>query len=378
MSTLITKFITDNAVTGAKIRLNNNEALRSLNQAGTASVDLLKLNATNNLELLLLPEVASTLPIPTGDKQLATIEYIKNYVIGKTDAKDAVNYLASTNVAGTFNAGNATTPATLTGTGSLVVDGKTFTSADVNATRPTRIGFTDQTAGLQNGIYDLTAVTNGISFTVTRSSDFDGLQNASGTEVTSGAWFRVINGTTHAGWEAMLTTPDPITINTTALTFVKYPTGTALTGGDMIVRNGSDLAVDLAPNGGLESSNPGNAAGQLRIKTSSAVPEQERTVSTDSNGNLVTPRSFRQEFTLVAADITNQYVDLTRVASIDTVDLVYPGQGEQTETVDFNVSYTGGASSKTRVTFAGGLATGGASALAAGEKIHIKYRAFGP
>ncbi len=34
--------------------------------------------------------------------------------------------------------------------------------------------------------------------------------------------------------------------------------------------------------------------------------------------------------------------------------------------------------SKTRVTFAGGLALAGASALAAGETIQIKYEAFGP
>ena len=42
--------IAANAVTGAKIRLDNNQAIRARNAANTADVDLLKLNASDNAE----------------------------------------------------------------------------------------------------------------------------------------------------------------------------------------------------------------------------------------------------------------------------------------------------------------------------------------
>jgi hypothetical protein len=56
--------------------------------------------------------------------------------------------------------------------------------------------------------------------------------------------------------------------------------------------------------------------------------------------------------------------------------LAIAGAGEQIEGTDYTVNYTGGASSKTRITFAGGLATAGASALVATDVLAITYMAF--
>ena len=94
MSQVQRKFIANDAINGSKIRLDNNEVLRARNAANTADVSILKVDATDALELQLLPVAAGALPIPTSDKQFATVEYIKNYVLGKVDAKDAVNLMA--------------------------------------------------------------------------------------------------------------------------------------------------------------------------------------------------------------------------------------------------------------------------------------------
>lgn len=371
MTQISKKFLQDNAVDGAKARLNNNQTLRARNAANTADVDILKVDTGNLLVFTTQPKADAALAIPTSDKDYVTVEYVKNYIQGKVDAKDAVNYLSAINVAGTFSAGNSTTPATLTGATQLVVDGKTFTGADVTTPRM-RIALVGQTAGLQNGIYDLTAA-SASSFTLTRSPDFDGLENAAGGEITSGAYFNVISGTTYAGYEALLSTADPITVNTTSLNFVLYPTTLNLIGGDMITKSGNTFSVDLQTNGGLESSNPGNDAGQLRVKVDAAALEKDKTTAIKAaDGSLIARKTVKQTFTLAAADITNQYIDLASVAGDQSVIFYVDGGPTQRETSDYTVNYTGGTGGKTRITFAGGLASGGVSALAAGDVVTIQ------
>lgn len=75
----------------------------------------------------------------------------------------------------------------------------------------------------------------------------------------------------------------------------------------------------------------------------------------------------KQTFTLSATNITNGYVDLTFVAKTNSIDFVFNGLISR-ESVDYTVSYTGGAGSKTRVTFSGHT-----PALVAGNIIIIKY-----
>lgn len=361
MSQIVTKFIQNDAVTGTKIRLSNNETLRARNAANSADIDLLKLTSSNILELQVLPQVAGALAVPSLSKQLATVEYVQNQLAGKIDAKDAVSYLADSNITGTFTGGSNT----LTGTSQLVIDGKSFTGTDV--TSPTvRVILTGQTAALENGIYELTAAT-GSSFTLTRTADF------SGSGITTGAYTHVTSGTVYAGYEVILTTADPITINTTALTFVKYPSVLSLTAGDMLTKTNNDFSVDLQANGGLESSNPGNAGGQLRIKVDGASLEKDKSTAINSSGQLIARKSAKQTYTLNSTDITNQYVDLSQVAGDGSILFGVVGGGFQAESTDYTVNYTGGTSSKTRVTFANGLATGGVSQLVAGDIVQVSY-----
>lgn len=350
MTQYTTKFIADNAITGAKLRFANNETARARNAAGSADIDLFKLTTSDVWEFQRHPQAAAALAIPSAPKEYATIEYITNYIAGKSDPKDAVNLLADTNV-------------TLTGTTPLTIDSTT-------AANGFRVALTGQSTGSQNGVYDVSI--SGGNYTLTRSSDFDQIADASGKEVTSGAYFKVISGTVYSGWEAILTTADPITIDTTALTFALSPTVQALTAGDMLKKVGNDFSIDLATLSGLESTSAGSQSGQLRVKVDTAALEKDQSTRRDPvTGAVMAKKPFKATFTLTATDVTNQYVDLAVVASQDSVNFWVAGGGVQNETDDYTINYTGGTSSKTRVTFAGGLANGGVSALVSGDKLTI-------
>lgn len=355
MTQIVTKFIQDNAVTGAKFRLNNNETLRARNAAGSADVDLLKLTTSDILEFQRLPAAATALPIPSSPKQFATVEYIQNYIEGKSDPKDAVNLLADSNVP-------------LTGATPLTIDSTT-------ATNGMRIALTGQSVGSQNGVYDL-AISGG-SYTLTRSSDFDQVADASGKEVTSGAYFKVISGTAYSGWEAVLTNTDPVVVGTDALVFTLNPTVQALTAGDMLKKVGNDFSVDLATLSGLESTNAGSSTGQLRVKTDTAALEKDQSTRRDPvTGAVMAKMPNKAEFTLTGTDVSNGYVDLADVATTSSVQFWVAGGGVQAETDDYTVNYTGGTGGKTRITFAGGLATGGVSELVTGDKLVISYTSW--
>lgn len=346
MSTTNTKFISDNAVTGAKIRLGNQENFRGRNAANTADINILQVNGADKPEFQTQPVAAPALPIPSSPKDYATIEYIQNFVNGKADAKDAVNLLADANVA-------------LTGSTPLTVDGVTVTNG-------MRLGLIGQTAGAENGIYD--AEITGGTYTLTRSFDAN-----TSAEVTSGMNFKVIQGSTYALWEAILQTPDPITLDTTVLTFVKTPSVEAVNAGDGIKKTGNKFEVDYAALGGLRSTNPGNDAGQLAVKTDSNALLKDKSTGVNSTGDVVALKAAKAVFTLASQDITNQYLDLPDVAADSSIQFEVAGAPTQVETIDYTVNYTGGTGSKTRVTFAGGLASAGVSALAVGDVVIISY-----
>ena len=88
----------------------------------------------------------------------------------------------------------------------------------------------------------------------------------------------------------------------------------------MIAKTNNVFSVDLAPLGGLVSTNPGNANGQLQVKTDSAILEKDKTTRLDpSSGAVVAKRSRKVVFTLTGTDITNGYIDLADVADTDSV-----------------------------------------------------------
>jgi hypothetical protein len=101
---------------------------------------------------------------------------------------------------------------TLSGGTPVVIDGVTLLVND-------RILVTGQTDGSQNGIYYVTTLGSGSNGTWSRSLD----ANATG-EISAGTVIMVTEGTTYADTQWKLTTDDPITVGTTALTFARNGT----------------------------------------------------------------------------------------------------------------------------------------------------------
>lgn len=337
---IATKFLEDNAVTGAKARLDNNQYLRARNAANSADVNMLKVNASDIIEAASKISMPGT---PTAANDLVNLSFLENFVNGVRDMKQGVR------VASTADVDIASAPA--------AIDGVTLASGD-------RVLLKDQTAGEENGIRVFTAA----AAALLRASDAD-----SDAEVTQGMSCLVAEGTTNARLLFQLVTADPITLDTTALVFQDIPTAVAVTGGDMITEAAGDLSVDLAATSGLESTNPGNAAGQLRINVSGAVAVKDRTIAINGSNEIEGLKSKIDSFTLIAGDITNQYVDLSEVAADSSVELFVSGI-RQVPGTDFTLNYTGGSGGVTRLTFAGELATAGAAALVATDVLHVQLK----
>ena len=98
---------------------------------------------------------------------------------------------------------------TLSGGAPATVDGTSLALRD-------RVLVTAQSTGSENGIYYVTTVGAGSNGTWARSLDAD----ATG-EIKAGTIIMITEGTTYADTQWKLTTDDPITVGTTAMTFVR-------------------------------------------------------------------------------------------------------------------------------------------------------------
>ena len=96
-----------------------------------------------------------------------------------------------------------------------------------------------------NGIWEVTGGT-ATTLTLTRTTDAD-----EDAEVTSLLTIGVEEGTIYAACYFKVITPDPITVDTTAIDFVKFAQN-LLTGGDGISIAGSIVSADLLASGGLK------------------------------------------------------------------------------------------------------------------------------
>lgn len=151
---------------------------------------------------------------PTDSAHVATKSYVDAARNG-LDVKDSVRAAttAPINIATDLNNGD-------------VIDGVTLATGD-------RVLVKNQSTGSENGIYVATATGAG-----TRATDFD-----SSAEVTAGAFTFVEEGSTNAdsGW--VLTTNAPITLGTTALTFVQFSGAGQITAGAGLTKTGNTIDV---------------------------------------------------------------------------------------------------------------------------------------
>ena len=160
----------------------------------------------------------------------------KSYVDATANGLDVKNSVrAATTAAGTLASDFANGDA---------IDGVTLATND-------RILIKDQASGSENGIYTVNA-----SGAPTRATDFD-----ADSEVTAGAFTFVEEGTVNGDTGHVLSTNGSITVGSTAITFTQFSgaglltAGAGLTksgntldvvGGNGIVANANDMAIDLA------------------------------------------------------------------------------------------------------------------------------------
>ncbi|NDB64480.1 MAG: hypothetical protein EB168_02260, partial [Euryarchaeota archaeon] len=134
----------------------------------------------------------------------------------------------------------STSNVTLSGGAPATVDGVSVAVAD-------RILVTGQTSGAENGIYRVTTVGSGSNGTWVRTSDADS------NDIKAGMSVMVTEGTTYADTVWKLTTDDPITVGTTALTFERssaYAFGTVTVDGTSLVADqvGDTLTISAGNN----------------------------------------------------------------------------------------------------------------------------------
>ena len=149
---------------------------------------------------------------------------IRAQQISNIDYKQSVRVVTTTNI-------------TLAGGAPNTVDG-------VSLVINNRILVTGQTTGSQNGLYYVTTVGTGSNGTWTRSSDAD----ATG-EIDAGMIVMVTEGTVYADTQWKLTTNDPITIGSTALTFVQNYLANSISAGTSNVTVGSSANVTISSAG---------------------------------------------------------------------------------------------------------------------------------
>lgn len=177
---------------------------------------------------------------PSGavDAELVTYGFLYSFVSGVRDPKQAAKAVfdGDFNAAHpyTFDAGGQTI--TVNANGVVAFDSVTVAVND-------RVGLVNETGANRpyGGLYIVTQVgTAGQPLILQRAADAD-----ASAEVTNGLQFWVTEGSVYgsSGW--LLTTADPITLNTTNLTFVQNNGATGITAGNGIDKTGNTISVKV-------------------------------------------------------------------------------------------------------------------------------------
>ena len=297
-SQIVTKFIADlavstakvaaDAITGAKIRLANNQALRGRNAADSGDISVVKVNASDKAELGVELDAGafkiSNLGAPSASSDAATKGYVDT-ALNNWDVKNSVLVATTANI---------------TLSGAQTIDG-------VSVVAGNRVLVKNQSTAADNGIYVAAAGA------WSRATDAD-----AASELSAGFLVPVEQGTAAADTLWIMSAADVATVGTDTISFSKV--------------------------------------GPVAAQTETFI---------------------KSYFTLVSGDITNQYIDLAHSisggGSGNSLVLWVEGGPMEAEGFGYTVSLTGGAGGVTRVTFANHLATAGASALVAGDVIHVQY-----
>ncbi len=249
-----------NASTLGSTALNPGATVTALAGLTQLDVDNIRVNGNTissqdaNGNITLSPHGTGTVVVPAaykdragfGATSLVTKEYVDAVKVG-LDFKDSVRVASTANV-------NLSAPG-------ASIDGVSLSSGD-------RVLLKDQSTATQNGIYSW----NGASSTMTRTTDAD-----SSTEVTSGLFVFVEEGTANADNGYVLTTDGSITLGGTNLAFTQFSGAGQITAGDAMSKSGNTLNVN---DDNITTEVSGDA---LRIKGISATAVGDLLIGQASN-----------------------------------------------------------------------------------------------
>lgn len=277
MAKIVKKFITDNAVDENKIRLSNNAYLKARNAADSGNINILKVNASDKVEFASVPQATSD---ASAANDLVRYSQVQALLEG-LKPKEAARAASTANVVIATGLEDGDT-----------LDGVTLATGD-------RVLLKDQTDPTENGVYIVAA-----SGAASRSLDM----NLSAE--FPGAYILVSNGTANQGKGYVFTVAEDFVLGTDDVTLVQFSSSGAVIGGDMISVSGSTVSVDLATTSGLESTNPGNNAGQLRIKLEASNPTLRFTGSNELGVKLDAAGAIATGASGLATQVDNSTIEI--------------------------------------------------------------------
>jgi len=197
---------------------------------------------------------------PTSPQDAATKFYVDAVATG-LDWKQSVRLATAAALAAVTAAGTGVGKTlTANANGALSVDG-------VAVAVTNRILVKNQVAGADNGVYVVTDVGSaGTPFILTRATDAD-----TGTELNAGAAMFVEEGTANSDTGWVLTTNDPVTVDTTSLVFAQFSSATALTFDQGLLKTGASITIELDTAAGTQTAGAGGGSSGLEFDVNTAA-----------------------------------------------------------------------------------------------------------
>ena len=229
----------NSAILGGKNNETTVTALRSVvlggsGQSATAPDTTYTMHADVSTGLILnsSTEMISVSTGTSNNDKMVTQGYVDAIASGLT-LKDSC-LLATDAALSACTAAGAATGKTLTANavGILTIDGVATSVND-------RVVIKDQATNVDNGIYDVTTEgTGAVAFILTRATDFD-----NDADVVAGAFTFISSGTVNADQGWVVSTNDPITVDTTGIDFSQFSASGTVTAGVGMTKTGSAINI---------------------------------------------------------------------------------------------------------------------------------------
>jgi hypothetical protein len=207
----------------------------------------------------------------TNTTQLATTAFVKattDALLQGLSIKDAVRVATTVNLTASYVGGLLTNTGTLA---ALVLDGVTLAIGN-------RVLVKNQTTASQNGIYTVTTIGSAsVAWVLTRATD----ANVS-SEIVAGIFVFVAEGTTNADAGFVLTTNNPITLDTTSLTWTQFSGAGQITSGAGLTKSGNTIDVVTASSSRIVVN-----ADSIDLATTGIVAGTYRSVQVDTYGRAI-------------------------------------------------------------------------------------------